>query len=139
MASPYELFKTDEKFEVEQGVTLDYGEFKIRIARAGGANKRFGKLLNTRLKPHRRQMETDTMDEKVALKIMIETYADTIVLGWEGVKDETGKIMVYSKENVIKLFTDLPELFRDVQRQADNVALFRAEELAEDSKNSVTA
>jgi hypothetical protein len=128
------MFQTSPKFEVEEGINLDYGDFKIRICRAGGANKRFGKLLNSRLKPHRQRMATDTLPEEVALKIMIETYADTIVLGWDGVTDAENKPLDYNKENVIKLFTDLPELFRDVQRQADNQSLFRAADLEVDSK-----
>lgn len=137
MASPYELFKTDEKAELDEGVILDYGEFNIRIARAGGSNKKFGKLLNVRLKPHRRQMETDTMDDAVATRIMVETYADSIILGWNNVKDASGADMEYNRENVIKLFTDLPDLFRDVQSQAGQVALFRSAEADATIKNSV--
>ena len=134
MATPYEMFKTDPKIEVEQGVVLDYGEFKIRIARAGGSNKRFERLLRARMKPHRRQFETDTLPEEVATKLMTGVYADAVVLGWEGVKDEDGKTLAFNRENVIKLFTDLPDLFRDVQAQAGLVSLFKVIELEEDEK-----
>jgi hypothetical protein len=149
LGTPYQLFKTDESIEVEKGITLDYGDFRIRIARAGGSNKKYVKLMNARLRPHRRRIETDTLEESVATSVMIELYADSIVLGWyskngngefvEGIHDENGGIMPYTRENVIKTFQALPELFSDVRIQSDKAALFRAEELDIDGKKSVTA
>lgn len=131
----YEMFKTNDKLEVEEGITLDYGEFTIKVCRAGGANKKFSKVLGLKMKPHRRQAETDTLAEGVAERIMAEVYAETVILGWKGVKDEKGKDMEFNKQNVVKLFLDLPDLFRDVQEQANKIALFRAEEKEEDAKN----
>ncbi len=146
MANPYELFKTDEKVEVEQGVTLDYGAFRVRIARAGGNNKKFGKLLIARMKPYRRQLDTDTMDEEVSAAILRGVYADAIVLGFDvknedgtyevGIPAEDGSVKPFTRENLIKIFEDLPEFFRDVQDQANRVSLFRAAELEADVKNS---
>lgn len=147
MANPYALFKTDEKAEKEVGVILDYGDFGYRIARAGGSNKKFGKLLDKRLEPFRRQMLTNTMDEGVATKIMIETYVDAIileplvkgddgVLSKKGLLDKDGNVLDGTKEEMIAQFTELPELFRDIQTQANQVALFRAAELDADIKNS---
>ena len=37
MTSPYDIFKTDATTETE-GLVLDYGDFQIRIARAGGSS-----------------------------------------------------------------------------------------------------
>lgn len=143
-STPYDLFKTDEKMEAEQGITLDYGDFKIQIARAGGSNKRYSKLLNKKLRPHRRRLETDTMEEETARKIMIETFASSIIIGWEskdeegkfvvGIHDEDGAIIEYNKQNVFDTLVKLPDLFRDIQIQADKVSLFRAEELEQDLK-----
>lgn len=146
MGSPYAMFKTDKVAEAEQGVVLDYGDFRIRIARAGGANKKFTRLISTKLKPFRRQMETDTLSEDVATKLMIEAYADGIVLGWvskdkdgnfvDGIHDSEMNIKPYSREAVMKIFADLPDLFKDVQAQANQAALFRAVDLETDAKNS---
>jgi hypothetical protein len=129
------MFGTDKAVETSQGITLDYGDFQIKIARAGGSNKKFARILTTRLKPYRRQMDTDTMDEGIAQKIMIETYADSVILGWTGVKDSEGNDMEFNRENVIKLFTDLPDLFMDVRSQSDKMALFRSMEIESDVKN----
>jgi hypothetical protein len=135
METPYSLFKTNDKMETE-GVVLNYGSFDIRIARAGGANKKYMKLLQARMKPHKRQMDTDTLPEKTATDILAACFADAVILGWTGVKDEEGKDMEFTRENVIKLMTDLPDLFRDVQQQANLVSNFRAAEIEEIAKNS---
>jgi hypothetical protein len=150
MANPYAIFKTDEKVEVD-GVILDYGDFRVKIARAGGSNKRFGKILSDRLKPYKRQMEMDAMDDDVARGIMIETYVDTIILEMEvkdvpnstpettvytqGILDPAGEVLEYNRTNAIQFFKNLPELFRDVQSQANQVSLFRIEEQDKEIKN----
>jgi hypothetical protein len=141
----YEMFRTDKKAESEVGVILDYGNFKIRIARAGGENKKFERIVTARMKPFRRQLEADLMDNEVAKGILIEAYADAVILGWEtrnkegnfviGIQDEKGIIQPYSRDNIIKAFMDLPDLFADVQEQSRKVSLFRSVELGEDLKN----
>lgn len=140
-----DLFGTDPKFEKDEGIILDYGAFRVTIARAGGANKKFGKLFQVRMKPYKRQMETDTMDEQVAERLMAETYADAVVLKMD-VKQEDGSYEVgilrktgvaeYNRDNVIAAFIEQPEFFKDVQSQANDVSLFRAEQLEGEIKNS---
>lgn len=131
----YQTFKTNDEME-KQGIDLAYGpECTIKIARAGGSNQRFGKLLGDKLKPYRRQIDNGTMDDAVATRIMAEVYAETVILGWTGVTDEAGNHLPFNKENCVKLFIDLPDLFRDVQEQAQRVANFRAADLEADAKN----
>jgi hypothetical protein len=137
MTSPYDLFKTDPEIETE-GLTLDYGDFQIRIARAGGANRGFVRALEARLKPYRRQLQSETLDEQVAERILREVYADHVILGWQGMTDAAGKPIAFDRENVLRVLSDLPELFRDIQDQAGRIALFRAKEL-EDAKGNSAA
>ena len=134
--NPYAMFKTNAAAEADQGIALDYGSFSIRIVRAGGSNKRYGQELTRRLKPYRRQIDNETLDNAVAEKVMAGLYADTVVIGWDGVTDETDASLPFTRDNCIKLFTDLPELFRDVQEQAGKVGNFRLEEQEDDAKNS---
>lgn len=140
MSSLYAQFKTDKSVEKE-GVILEYGfnskkkPIEIRIARAGGANVQYSKLLEAKIKPYRRQIQNDTLDNEVADKLTKEVYAQAVVLGWSGVEDENNIDMEFSVANCVKLFTDLPDLWRDIQEQATKAALFRAEVLESDSKN----
>jgi len=133
--SLYKKFKADENCETE-GIILDYGDGeRIRIARAGGSNKRFQKKLAKVGRQYKNQIRLEMMEEELAREVFIEVYAETVVLGWEGIKDKDGKPLKFTVKNCIQLFTDLPELFRDVQDQAQNFSLFRSELDEADAKN----
>lgn len=133
--SIYKKFQTNSKHETE-GVILDYGDgTKIRIARAGGANKDYVTALEKLTRKHRRQIQLDVLPSDVSIRLVHELYADTVVLGWEGVTDPEGNPIEFSRENCLKLFQDLPDLFKDILAEANNLALFRAEILEADSKN----
>lgn len=138
--SLYKQFKTDKNVEKE-GIVLNYGknskgeDIEIRIARAGGANVQYAKLLEAKTKPYRRQIQNETLDNEVAEKITKEVYAKAVVLGWIGVEDENGKELEFSFENCMKLFDDLPDLWTDIQQQSTKSALFRADILEQDAKN----
>lgn len=138
--SLYSQFKTDKSVE-QEGVVLEYGKtddgkiISIRIARAGGANLRYTKLLEVAIKPYRRQLQNETLDNNVAESITQLVYAQSIVLGWENVEDAEGKPMEFTVDNCIKLFKDLPDLWSDIQSQANRAALFRQDILEADAKN----
>lgn len=133
--SLYKNFKTDKSIETT-GIELQYDDgVYIKIARAGGANKRFQKTLERKARPYRRAIQTETFSPELAEEMLVEVYAESVILGWRGVKDEAGKKMEFSKENCIKLLTDLPDLFKDIQDQANKAALFRAVLQEDSSKN----
>ena len=130
----------------KDGIIIDYGDFRVKIARAGGNNKRFSKVFQSLMKPHRRQIDTDTLHEDVATKVMAEAYAKTVILDMDYKNEagdyETGILIEEDKpsiefnvENTTKLLIDYPEFFRDIQSQATQVSLFRDAELDEDVKN----
>lgn len=138
--SLYSQFKTNADLERE-GILLEYGTasngkpIAIRIARAGGSNVMFQKRAEALVKPMRRQIQTETADDKQIQRVMRQLYAETVVLGWENVElpvvnedgSRTGamQFVPYTVANCIKLFEDLPDLFTDLQEQAQRSALFR--------------
>lgn len=134
MPGTYKTFKTDSKVE-QTGIVIDYGDFKITIARAGGANKAYQKALERKTRPFKRAIQADAFSNDQAMAILREVYAETVVIGWEGVTDENEQPLPFNKENCIKLFTDLPDLFNDLMQQSSNLALFREQIRDEDSKN----
>jgi hypothetical protein len=138
--SLYKQFKTDENVE-KDGVWLQYGlasngkYTSIRIARAGGSNMKYQRLLEKKTKPYRRQLQMDMADEKVIESVLIEVYAEAVILDWENVEGPDGQMIPFSKENCIKLLRDLPDLFADIREQSTKNALFRAEIREQDAKN----
>lgn len=146
-ADLFNMYATDKRREAE-GIKVQFGpKTFITIARAGGSNKKFMKAAEERSRAHRQALERGIIDPKVAEGIMRETYADAIVLGWDGVLDpktvvrdeDTGEItgseLPFTRANVIYLFEQLPELLLDIQDKASNPANFRAGNTEADLKN----
>lgn len=136
MTNPYKMFKTDKDLEAGKGIDLDYGDFSITIHRAGGANQKYSKVASVKLKPLARQIQNGTADPEAVRRAMAEIYAEAVIIGWKGVRDEKDAVMKFSKENCVKFLVDLPDLFDDIQREADRVSNFRSSEIEADAKNS---
>jgi hypothetical protein len=139
--SPYAMFQTDETVE-RQGVTIEYGPFYFKVARAGGSNSRYRDVLRERMRPHRRALENEVMNDDLANRIVREVFAETVVLGWGSEDLGEGKIVApdgkpldFSVENVKQLFKDLPELGNDLMNQATKFNNFRAVVAELDAKN----
>jgi hypothetical protein len=134
-------FKTDPKREVE-GVLVEYGVNKrtgkpvcFRVARAGGENKRYQRVLERKLKPYRRQVQTETIDPELAQRLVREAVCETVIIGWEEVDDENDQPLSYTVSGCIALMEKLPDLFADLQETAGRAAVYRADILEADAKN----
>lgn len=139
--SLYETFKTDPGAE-QHGIVVDYGDARITLARAGGSNKRFQKLLREKVRPYKRAIQTEQLPPDKQEEILREVYAEAIVLNWEqkrpdpesgeirwvkGIEqEETSELLPFTRENILKTFNALPDLFADLQVQAGDFTLFRA-------------
>lgn len=129
----YGAFLTDQSAETA-GTWIDYGAVQVKIARSGGANKSFARLLESKTKPYQRAIKTDTMDNSVAERIMREVFAEAVVLGWKTKLGEEWKDVVlfkdgstapFTKQSVMRVFEEIPDLFQDIQDQAGKASNFR--------------
>lgn len=139
LKGPEAMFKTNARVEAE-GVELDYGDFWIKVTRAGATNTRFKKLFEKAMKPHRRSVANDTMNNEVAERITREVWAESIVMGWgsklgDGMMPYQGAALPFSVSNCVQLFNDLPDLFIDVREQSMKLGLFQDEEQEADAGN----
>ncbi len=133
-------FKTNKILETE-GINIAYGPNEdgsiptFRISRMHKSNKKYMKALTKATRPYRRAIELETMNEELAESVFLDVFCKTILLGWENIQDQNGVNMVFSLVNSIALFTNLPELYEDLQENAKKVAMFRDEELESDVGN----
>ncbi len=152
--SLYDVFETDSDLE-QKGINIDYGNTLITIARAGGSNKKYLRSLERRTKMYRRAIQTETMDNEVAIAVLREVYAESVILRWEtrqpstmdedgnevkgemvvGIEADNGDILPFNAENVVLTLKNLPDLFGDIQEQASKGSLYRAAMLEGDSGN----
>ena len=70
--------------------------------------------------------------------MLLDVFIDTVLLGWEGVEDQQGDIIPYSKQAARQLMQDLPDLYTDLREQTNSYALFQQDIEAGVVKNSGT-
>lgn len=124
-------FATLPTLETE-GVDLHLGgDAYITVARAGGANTRYDAAVRRLYKPHRRMLDTGSPQaEEMAEKLFMQAHAEAVVLGWRGIELD-GKELPFTRENVLLLFNELPEIWRIVREEAARFANFTVEEVRE--------
>jgi hypothetical protein len=138
--SLYTQFKTNAEKEVE-GVEIQYGPNEdgtiptFIISRMGKSNKAYTKALEAATRPYRRQIELGTMNNDTAETLFIGVFAKTVLKGWKNVRDESGAEIAFSEKAAVKLLTDLPEMYDDLQEKAKSASLFREESLEDEAKN----
>ncbi|MBS7702709.1 hypothetical protein [Chelatococcus asaccharovorans] len=131
----FDAYSLDENLENGQGVTIEYDDGRrFTIHRAGGANKRFGQLLSARMKPLARKIETGTLPDETANRILAEVYAATVIIGWEGITSK-GQPVPFTAENVVAFLLAMPEVFTAIRQDANNLANFRREATEIAAKN----
>lgn len=121
----------------KNGVTVDLGEdLKVTVAQAGASNSRYQKVLRQLLKPFERQLKQNTLDDEVFEDLVNKAYVEAILLGWEGLEDDNGNEIVYSKDKAYEIlsnkeYASFKQLVVDL---ANEQAVF-AKELKDDTKS----
>lgn len=137
------MFETDTVVE-RDGVWIEYAPgIEVRVARAGGSNKHFTKVMQRLAKPHRRAIQTDSVDEDILKNIFIKTYAQAIIIDWRGfTKDlithddaDAEEALDFNRDNVEAVLLAQPNLCTDIQKASDTISYFRAEINEADSGN----
>ena len=130
----YQIFATDKEFE-QEGITLEFGDgIKFFVARAGGSNKRFRKVFLRKYQPIKAAVEKGAISEEASRKVMAEVYAMAVVVGWEGVTDEKGKDLEFNTDNVVKVLSDLPDLFDAIRDASENYENFKVQEIEQEAE-----
>lgn len=118
-------FKTNSVLEKE-GVDFaldDKTSFKVR--RFNAQNPRVKAAMAAYHKPYARQIEMGTLPIEKSDEITIKLFIDVCLVSWEGVEDEKGQPIEYTKENAITLFKELPDLFDTLWKYANDFASFK--------------
>lgn len=130
----YEIFSTDTELE-RKGFALEYGPSTFVIARSGGANVKYQRCMERLTRPHRSMINAGNFPESQSKRILAQAFAETIILAWSGVTDIIGDPIEFTKENVVKVLIDLPDLFLDLQTESSRIANYNTTTTEEDSKS----
>lgn len=134
----FEAFETNADAETE-GARICFGSDETKdpvfiVKRAGGRNRRYQQVLSARMKPHKRALDAGTLGQDKIDAIYRGVFVETVLVGWENVKDRAGKEIAFTKENALSLFERLPDLFDEIVSQAAAAETFRTEQLEETAK-----
>lgn len=138
--SLYNQFGTDTKLETEGAdITFaanDDGTIPtFRVARMGGANKRYLAALSRKTRSVTTAIRNGTLSDEQAKKISLEVFIETVLLGWSNIYDRTGNPIPFTQHNANVLFNELPDLYDEIVRQAGSLTTFQTAELEEIAKN----
>ena len=136
-------YKTNNKKEIE-GVEITFPEAEnvdgtvptFIISRMGSANKAYTKELDIATKPYRRHIQVGAMKEEVAESIFIEVFVNTVLKGWKHVQDADGIDIPFTKQTAISLLNELPDVYKRLMKESQEIGNFRDAGLEDDSKNS---
>lgn len=124
----YDQNQTNTDLE-KKGKWIDYGGYRIKVARAGGTNRKYLSELEAAMKPIRRAIDSGTVPQERQKAIMVDVFAKTIIMGWEtwddekedwvsGIEQPDGTIGKFTKELVIETLNALPSVLEDIQKDA---------------------
>lgn len=144
--SIFKSFKTDQLLESD-GVLIDYQDFRLRLRRAGGSNKLYGKALEKAMAPWRKK-DIDREDVSVRRELWLSIFIEACYVehSWEtkvgnefvrGIETESGEIVPASKQAVQDVLRLLPDLSSALQAEASDLDHFLAkktEEVVDDLK-----
>lgn len=137
--------------EVE-GVPAEYDGFRVTLARAGGHNKAYLKVLEDCTKPVRKALEMGFVSDDKAKEWFKLAYAKAVITNWEVYRD--GKWIVgiddpdyegsgeapvipFNYDNVLRVIRDerYHDYFDDFVRLANDPRLYREMQQEADIKN----
>lgn len=128
-------FKQDIQ-KSEEGAKVDLGDgLIVTVARVG--NSHYQETLKSLTKPYKNAIKNGTLSDSVFEKMMVQAMAEAILLDWEGMEGEDGKLIPYSKDKAKEIlgdpaYKDFRELISDLANEAET---FRQQEIEEISKS----
>ena len=128
-------FRREASLETE-GVWFDYGPIQLKMARAGGGNKKYAASLAKRMKPYQGALQFDSLPQETRERIIQEVYAEAVILDWKDVLDDNEEPIPFTYENVIDLLQSYPEIFNMVLTEATRFSNFKFAEDEYTVKNS---
>jgi len=149
----YAAFQNDSSLE-QDGIWYHFlgngADFKVKVARAGGGNIAYAKTLDQKTKHLKRAIEAQALGPDLQMEVMKDVYASCMIKGWkvrqgntetgepkyvDGIESPTGELLPATRENILKVFKDLPDVFQEVLETSRAAYLFREVIAEEEEKN----
>ena len=124
-------YVTDDSLEAG-GVELDFGKgIFLTIKRAGGSNAGFQSRMADILATRNTDVIGKATNEEDEKQLLYSLFANHVVIGWRGLKDENGNEIEFSPQNCIDLFNSSDEIYKHVSVQSITLDNFRKQQVTE--------
>lgn len=100
-------------------------EISFKLRRFSPQNPRVKAAMAKHHKPYARQIEAGTLPQNTSDELAIKLFIDVSLVSWVGVKDGEGIDIECNKENALKLFKDLPDLYQGLSSYATEFNSFK--------------
>lgn len=122
--SMFEGFDTNSQLESE-GIWADYGDFRVRLRRAGGGNKLYQKTAEKVMRPYQKLAKANALTNDKSIELLKIIFARAVVADWQykdengnwvsGIEDPaTGQISAVEEDVLIRVFDAYSDLFDDL-------------------------
>ena len=120
----FAAFATDEKLEAEGKWFPLSKTAKIRVARSG--NPKYVALLRAKMKEAQLDLSSGEEADQLAEEVLIDVMSQTILTGWEGITDSTGKAVPFSAD-AARTYLRIKDFRRKVDGLSQNFEAFRVQ------------
>lgn len=111
----------------KDGKWVDFDGYKVLIAYAGEGNAQYENVLERKCLPYQKKLARKKVSKETRKKVheaIVSTYAQTIVLGWEGIK-RGSTVLEYSPKMCEAILLELPPFFQEVHDYANELSNFQ--------------
>jgi hypothetical protein len=123
--NPREKYHVDRVREAA-GAVLTFDDMTFTCRSATDANRGFKYALSIAAWKRRNEIKnTDATAFDVHESLVIEAFADAVVLAWSGVDDDKGEPIPFSRDACISLFEDCPKIWAAVREFAQDDSKYR--------------
>jgi hypothetical protein len=143
----FDAFKTDSDKEVTGVWVYPAGEPTesnktppaFKIARAGGANKKFNKVQAALMKPNMalfRNSKDITPERMEIIKdVAKKCFFEAVLLDWRNVFDSNNLSFPFNRENAETLMSQLPDLYEYLMGEAQAMSSFNPTSVSDEAGN----
>jgi hypothetical protein len=135
MTNPRDKYAVDRAAE-KQGAVVRVDDMEFTVRSCGESNRGFRYAMG--LAANRRRSELQAADETTAYDIheslMIQAFADCVVLGWKNVSNGDGHELPFNREECVRLLEDCPKVWGIIRDAAHDEERFRPLAVKEDGE-----
>lgn len=143
----FDTFMTDQNLESAGKWVYPAGEPTesnpnppaFKLARAGGANKRYAKAQAAYMKPHlalfRNSKDITPERMEIVNDIAKKCFFETLLLDWKDVQNQKGETVPFSRENAELLMKQLPNLYDFLMGESQALSTFNSATVEDEAGN----